>query len=164
MKPELAFFKRHLKSVEEVVVLQNPDQEHLAFVEVALEVIGRVAEKWGFERTMTKIEKDQTTLVFAKATQKIELRASTDYRDAPFYFNLILWALLEDGEGESWYSVALWHMQRVMEGTDVGTEYAFPYKAEVEMSLRNAALDLENFGASFLEGDLEVFEVARRRN
>jgi hypothetical protein len=157
---ELAYFKTHAKREEEEVVVQYATPDQRAFADCALELIGAVAAEHGFERKTTKVEPFSVQIIYRKGGQSLEVRGGTDPREQPDYYNIILGVEVAAGV---MYTVALWRMQRIEEGTDAGTEYAFPYREEVRPSLARAAAELKRFGAGFLKGDLALFEAAKRK-
>jgi hypothetical protein len=155
---ELRFFQDRTPLPSEKILLKGASPEHLAFADGVLKIVGEVASRAGFERMLTHVEEVYTTVRFQRDDQGIKVFASTDYRDAPDHYNILLEAEIEG----CWYSVALWHLKRVVAPGVDAREYPFPTAEGASESLRTAAAELELYGAAFLDGNLEVFEAARR--
>ena len=160
MQP-LLFFQQHPPSETEVVELKDASPEHLDFANAVLEVFDPIARKWEFTRQETRVTELYTQIRFLKENQGFTIVASTDDQDRPSNYNVIL-----DGrhprEG-NWYSFALWRLMRDAGVKAYATEYAFPTRENITPSLEVAANDLLRFGRSFLEGDLQLFEMSRRK-
>lgn len=157
----LSYFKTHSPLSEERVELKQPSAHQLAFADEVLRQLSPIAAKWGFARMLTEVGTYYSTLLFVNQDRAIKVNASTDYRDAPAFYNVILSRLQTDGQ---WWSIALWHLARVVDDASNATEFPFPMEeSERQASLMRAILDLESYAETFLKGDFQYFEMARRR-
>ena len=155
----LEYFREHPPAETEEVSIEQPSEAIVAFVNTALEVIGKAMERHSFVRTHTRVDAMSVTLSYRRDHQWIRVDASTDYRDSPAYFNLILGS---DGPGAA-MTVALWRVMRLVPGLENAGEYAFPFGEGVVPGLRQAVSDLEMYGAGFLAGDLAQVREAWER-
>lgn len=159
----LKYFKQNEKLKTESVETNKPSTEQILFAENALEIFSPKLESFGFERTKTKIEKYFTQIIFKKDNQYIKISGSTYPTDYPYSYNLIL------GEGDSenfpetdWNSIALWRLKKQIEPNCSAKEFEFPYNEKVKFSIENAKEELIKFGITFLNGNLEKFDEARK--
>lgn len=146
----LSYFKENQPSEMEEVSIERPSEPIMAFVNAALELIGKAMARHSFVRMKTQVDATSVTLTYRREQQWIRVDASTDYRDSPAYFNLILGS---DGPGSA-MTVALWRVMRLVPGLEGAGEYAFPFGEGILPGLQQAILDLEMYGAGFLAGDL----------
>lgn len=162
----LEFFKRNKKTKTELVKTKKPSPEQILFAETALEIISPTVEKFGFERHRTEIEKHSTIIIYRKDKQYIKISSSTYPTDYPYCYNIIL------GEGDSedfyewdWNSIALWRIKNKIDPKIKASEFEFPNEKSVKFSLENANTELQEYGLTFLNGDLKLFlEVRKEQN
>ena len=140
----------------------RPSRKHISFSNSALEIVGTLVEKNGFEFYRKKIETYFTTIIWRKEEQYVKLTASDFPTDYPFTYDIKL------GEGNcddffesEWDSISISDIQRLSEPNKKYNGYDFPKKSEFQESLVKAKTDLSEFGNGFLNGNLELFYKAR---
>ncbi len=140
----------------------KPSRKHISFSNSALEIIGTLVEKNGFQFYRKKIETYFTTIIWRKEKQYIKLTASDLPTDYPYTYDIILGEGNYDDFFESeWDSISLSDIQRLSELNKKYNGYDFPKKPEFQESLEKAKTELSKFGNGFLNGDLELFYKAR---
>ena len=140
----------------------KPSRKHISFSNSALEIIGTLVEKNGFQFYRKKIETYFTTIIWRKEKQYIKLTASDFPTDYPYTYDIILGEGNYDDFFESeWDSISLSDIQRLSELNKKYNGYDFPKKREFQESLEKSKTELSKFGNGFLNGDLELFYKAR---
>lgn len=137
-----AYLESHPPAPGEVVDVRNAADELSEWAEAALQTVGKVVEENGFTRRRTEVRAAAARIAYTLGQRTVQLEASTDPREGPAYYNVVL---VVDGEPGR-RAVALWRVVRLAEGTDTAGEYPFPMGAEVVPSLRRAAQDLARHG------------------
>jgi hypothetical protein len=158
----LDFFRRNKKTKNEIVKTTKPSPEQTLFADTVLEIISPTVEQFGFVRHSTEIETHFTTIIFRKDKQYIKISGSTNPRDYPYFYNIVL------GEGDSedflewdWNSIALWRLKLKIDPKVKAKEYEFPLSDKVKFSLANANKELLKYADTFLRGDLTLFYQTR---
>jgi hypothetical protein len=156
----LDFFKRNKKSKTETVETKEPSPEQTLFADTVLEIISPTLEQFGFARYRTKIEMYNTTIIYRKDKQYIEISGSTYPTDYPYCYNIVL------GYGDSddffecdWNAIALWRLINTIDPKVKAHEYEFPYGDNVKFSVSNANKELLKYADTFLRGDLTLFNM-----
>lgn len=131
------------------------------FAKLALEEFDRFLARRGFVRLSQKVEGQSFTADYLSGIRYISIKASTDPRDSPPHFNVIM------GEGSlewpecDWNSVALWRLRNFLEQAERGGEYDLSSASNARKSLKQALDDLVSFDGGFLEGNMTAFRKAR---
>ncbi|MBD81172.1 MAG: hypothetical protein CL840_19800 [Crocinitomicaceae bacterium] len=159
------FFKNKGKSKPaKKVKKEKPSDHELAFAQVILNIIGPTVEKHDFVLHNKEIKKYSTTIIWRKKKQYVKVNSTTYPRDYPYHYNIIV------GEGNSddfleydWNSVAIWALARVTNPEIDVASYNFPYdEQQVKPSVEIAHKHLLTYGMTFLNGDLTIFNEARK--
>lgn len=152
----LTYFRENPPFAMEEVSIEQPSEAIMAFANAALEVIGKALARHAFTRTQTRIDATSVTLSYRRAAQWVRVEASTDYRDSPAYFNVILGT---DGPGIA-MTVALWRVVRLTPGLEQAGEYPFPIGESMYQAMEKAASDLKTHGKGFLQRDFSQIREA----
>lgn len=131
------------------------------FGELALTVFEAATMPFGFKLESTKTEQHFFEIVFVNGERYVKVSASSDPREEPSYFNVVL------GEGprgfseSDWNSVALWRLKNLIVSNTRGKEYGLGTSEKLPYVLGHARAELLEYGKAFLAGDLESFRQAR---
>jgi len=132
------------------------------FIRVVKDDFQSFLKSYGFNIELNEIQADFSQLVFCKDNQYIKIIVNLNPRDIPHYWNIIL------GEGEAffpeadWNSIALWRVMKFQGKKEVG-EYILNnlVVSKIPQIVRKGRIDLNAFGESFLNGNLELFYKIR---
>jgi hypothetical protein len=160
---KIEYFNRNKKLKSEKIKLLKASQEHLNFVNYALEIFSTPLEEYGFIRQKTEIEQYFSSITFKKLTSYIKIQSTTHPRDMNDCYNIIL----GDGDSEDfyeldWNSVSLWKIKKFLEPNVNAHEYSFPHGEKAEYSLKNGLNELLKYGQTFINGDLNTFVEVRK--
>ena len=144
-------------------IAEKPSPEQKLFTEKAAEIIIPTFEQFGFKKHRIEIGKYSSIILYRKENQYLKISSTTYPTDYPYCYNIIF----GDGDSEDvfeydWNSVALWQFKREIEHNSTASEYKFPTKNRVELSLRNANSELQKYGLTFLNGEMELFYKIRK--
>jgi hypothetical protein len=144
---------------------EKPSAEHLAFSESVKQIIGTVLEKYGYSLHKNETKNQHTSIVYLKPGYFIKIDASTDYRDAPGYYNISLGAGNGAIDYTQWFAVALWWLKKEIEPNADAREYGFPKEADLFSNLSYAKEELLKYGKTILDGDLTLFnQIVKQKN
>jgi hypothetical protein len=115
----------------------------------------------GFRFESVKTEAYSCEVVFVNAARYIKIAANSHPRDAPPSFNVVLGEGGRDFFESDWNSVALWRLKNLMLQSEAGSEYRLGSLESTPALIELALADLLEFGAGFLNGDLEAFRKTR---
>lgn len=118
-------------------------------------------ELFGFKRKSSKVESEIAENIYVKGDLYIKIMVDLNLRDFPYYFNIVL------GEGPlsfpecDWNSIPLWRL------TDSQSKYKPGYYLitdidSIDHILTQANADLKKYGSHFLNGELAMFNEARK--
>lgn len=131
------------------------------FARVALKEFDKFLGKHGFRCAAHKLEAHSFSADYRSGNRYISIRASTDPRDGPPHFNVILGEGSLDWPESDWNSVALWRLRNFLEQADRGAEYDLAIASSAHQLLEQALSDLVSFEGGFLAGDMTTFRKAR---
>jgi len=138
--------------------IEKPTPEHEAFANAVKQIIGASLEKLGFVFHSYKYTNSFTSIVYLKPTQFIKIAGSTHWQDDSSYYNINLGTGPADKNfATEWYSVALWHLKRMIEPSIPVKEYSFPLGNNLIPSITKANEDLLKYGDRFFKGDFAIF-------
>jgi len=158
------FIKSNKKAKSEKTEKPSPEQK--LFSNKAMEIVIPIFEQFGFQKHRIEVGNHFSNITYRKKEQYLKISSTTHPKDYPHYYSISF------GEGNSedffefdWNSINLWDFQKKINPNRKLSNYDFPLKNELESSLENVKKDLLEFGASFLNGELNIFyQIRKERN
>ena len=130
------------------------------FAKLAVESFDDVLLDRGFQRISRKIERNSFRVDYRSGVRYVSIRASTDPRDDPPCFSVLLGEGSLDWPEADWNAIALWRLRNFLAHSDEAAAYVLG-EAPVGALIERATAELLEYGADFLAGDTKSFRQAR---
>ncbi len=116
----------------------------------------------GFKLESHKIEKYGAERVYARSKQYIVIRVNIHPRDIPEYWNIVMGEGSKEFPEADWNKVPLWSFMKELGQKDAKEYLLVNLGADgFSKQVSTAKIDLEKYGRSFLDNDLDLFYKVR---
>jgi hypothetical protein len=115
-----------------------------------------------FKLISYNVKEHTSERVYIKNKQYVVIHANMNPQDIPNYWNIVLGEGSREFPETDWNKVVLWRFMRTLGQKDAG-EYLISNLDvnKLNEQVRSARNDLQNYGNTFLEGDLDLFYKVR---